>query len=287
MRFVSYNIQYSKGKDGCYDLERIADAVRSADVIALQEVVRNIEALPDKDQPARLGELLAQHHWVYAPNVDLDASSKTPDGSVEHRRLQFGNMVLSRWPILSCRNLLLPRVRVINDHNAQRGALEAIIDAPSGPLRCYSVHLDSVNSRLRRTEIEYLLPLMFGVPFTGASVTGTEWMGIGESPAPTEFVVMGDFNLIPASTEYPLIVGEVDYHSGHTLAGDRLVDTWTAAGNSLDEGITWYDESRGFEVGLRLDYGFVTPGLASMVESAWIDVDAVGSDHQPTWFKLN
>ena len=112
-------------------------------------------------------------------------------------------------------------------------------------------------------------------------------MGIGESPAPTEFVVMGDFNLTPTSTEYPLIVGEADYYYGHTLTGDRLVDTWTAAGNSLDEGITWYDGSRGFEVGLRLDYGFVTPGLASRVESAWIDVDAVGSDHQPTWFKLN
>ena len=167
MRFVSYNIQYSKGKDGCYDLERIADAVRSADVIALQEVVRNVEAPPDKDQPARIGELLAQHHWVYGPNVDLDASSRTPDGSVEHRRLQLGNMVLSRWPILSCRNLLLPRVRVIDAHGAQRGALEAIIDAPSGPLRCYSVHLGSVNSRLRRTTIEYLLPLMFGVPFNG------------------------------------------------------------------------------------------------------------------------
>ena len=164
MRFVSYNIQYSKGKDGCYDLERIADAVRSADVIALQEVVRNVEAPPDKDQPARIGELLAQHHWVYGPNVDLDASSRTPDGSIENRRLQFGNMVLSRWPILSCRNLLLPRVRVINAHGAPSGALEAIIDAPSGPLRCYSVHLNPVNSRLRRTEIEYLLPLMFGGP---------------------------------------------------------------------------------------------------------------------------
>ncbi len=287
MKFVSYNIRYSQGRDGRFDLERTAATVRSADVIALQEVVRNLDAPPDKDQPARLGELLSQHHWVYGPNVDLDASTGTLNGSTEHRRLQFGNMVLSRWPILSCRNLLLPRVRVIDAHGEQSGALEAIIDAPSGPLRCYSVHLNPVNPRLRRTEIEYLLPLMFGVPFNGASVTGIEWMGIGESPAPTEFVLMGDFNLTPTSTEYPLIVGEADYYYGHTLTGDRLVDTWTAAGNSLDEGISWYDGSRGFEVGLKLDYGFVTPGLASRVESAWIDDDAVGSDHQPTWFELN
>ena len=40
MRFVSYNIQYGKGRDGRFDLARIADAVRAADVIALQEVER-------------------------------------------------------------------------------------------------------------------------------------------------------------------------------------------------------------------------------------------------------
>ena len=121
MKFVSYNIRYSQGRDGRFDLERTAATVRSADVIALQEVVRNLDAPPDKDQPARLGELLSQHHWVYGPNVDLDASTGTLNGSTEHRRLQFGNMVLSRWPILSCRNLLLPRVRVIDAHGEQSG----------------------------------------------------------------------------------------------------------------------------------------------------------------------
>ena len=40
MRFVTYNIQYGKGRDGRFDLRRIADAVREADVIALQEVER-------------------------------------------------------------------------------------------------------------------------------------------------------------------------------------------------------------------------------------------------------
>lgn len=35
LRFVTYNIHYSQGKDGRYDLARIADEVRGADVIAL------------------------------------------------------------------------------------------------------------------------------------------------------------------------------------------------------------------------------------------------------------
>ena len=40
MRLVSYNIQYGRGRDGVFDLKRIATAIAGADVIALQEVER-------------------------------------------------------------------------------------------------------------------------------------------------------------------------------------------------------------------------------------------------------
>ena len=286
MKFVTYNIQYSKGKDGRFDLGRIADAIGEADVIALQEVVRNIEGIPDRDQPARLGELLSNYYWVYGPTVDLDASTRSVDGSVQNRRGQFGNMVLSRWPILSSRLLLLPRIRTYEANSVQRGALEAIIDAPSGPVRVYSVHLNPRNPRQRRTEIRYLLPRLFAVPHEGASFTGPGWQGQAEVATPADFVVLGDFNLAPDSPEYSEIVGEQDYYYGPTLTGDRLADTWTQAGNPITEGITWYDEAQDFEWGLKLDYGFVTPGLAPKVTSARIDNEALGSDHQPTWFEL-
>lgn len=286
MKFATYNIQYSKGKDGRFELERIADAVRVADVICLQEVVRNVDRVPDPDQPARLAELLPTHHWVYGPGVDLDASAVAADGTVDNRRRQFGNMLLSRWPILSSRLLLLPRVRTYDRTAGQRGALEAIIAAPAGPLRVYSVHLDHLNSRTRRDEIRHLLPLLFAVHHDGASVTGPDWFGGEEIVAPADFVVMGDFNLTPDSAEYVELVGEADYYYGRTLAGDRLADTWVLTGHDPGDGVTWYDETKDFESGLRLDYCFVTAGLAGRVTSAKIDGDAVGSDHQPTWFEL-
>lgn len=170
--------------------------------------------------------------------------------------------------------------------SGQRGALEAIIDTPSGPLRVYSVHLDHLNQRQRSAEIQYLLPRLFAVASEGASFTGPAWSGRDQPTNLTEFVVMGDFNLWPKSPEYIEIVGEPDYYYGPTLAGDRLADTWTLADNSISEGITWYDEVKDFESGLKLDHGFVSPGLAAGVRGAWIDDDAVGSDHQPTWFEL-
>ncbi len=70
-----------------------------------------------------------------------------------------------------------------------------------------------------------------------------------------------------------------------TLAGDRVADTWTIAGHPVGDGVTWHEDG-GFSSGLRLDYGFVSPGLASKVTGAWIDDEAPGSDHQPTWFEL-
>ncbi len=82
MKFVAYNIRYSKGKDGRYDLARIADALAGADVIALQEVVRNMPGVSDADQAARLAELLPDYFWTYGPSVDLDASERQANGQV-------------------------------------------------------------------------------------------------------------------------------------------------------------------------------------------------------------
>jgi endonuclease/exonuclease/phosphatase family metal-dependent hydrolase len=52
MRVVSYNIQYSLGRDGVYDLARTVDAVRDADVICLQEVDRHWPRTAMADQAA-------------------------------------------------------------------------------------------------------------------------------------------------------------------------------------------------------------------------------------------
>ncbi len=41
MKLVSYNIQYTKGRDGRFDTARIVESLQGADIIALQEVERN------------------------------------------------------------------------------------------------------------------------------------------------------------------------------------------------------------------------------------------------------
>ena len=63
MRIVTYNIQFSRGKDLNYDLERIARTVEGADIIGLQEVEPNWPHLDMVDQPAELAMSLLGD-WV-------------------------------------------------------------------------------------------------------------------------------------------------------------------------------------------------------------------------------
>ncbi len=287
MKLVTDNIQYSLGKDHRLDLARIAEAVRGADIIALQEVTRHMPRAEEIDQPARLGELLPEHFWIYGPPLDLDGGERSADGRVVNRRRQQGNMLLSRWPILSSRLHLLPKFRTFAHRGAQRGALEGVIAAPSGPLRVYALHLSSLSADERLAQLDYLLPRLLDLPREGGVCTGPPWDAHVEVPMPESCAVMGDCNFTPQSREYARVVGEEDYYYGRAIVGHCLVDSWTQSGHGQDEGVTWYDYEEQKGPALRLDYGFVSPDLASKMVTARIDEDAPGSDHQPYWFELD
>ena len=287
MKLVTYNIQYSLGRDGRLDLARIVEAVRGADIVALQEVARHMPRTGGIDQPARLAELLPEYFWIYGPPVDLDASERSGDGRVANRRRQHGNMLFSRWPILSSRLHLLPKFRTFAHFGAQRGALEGVITAPFGPLRVYSLHLSSLSAEERLVQLDYLLPRLLDLPREGGVCTGPAWGGHEEVPMPESCAVMGDCNFTPQSREYARVVGEEDYYYGRAIVGHHMVDSWTHSGHGQDEGVTWHDYEEKKGPDLRLDYGFVSPDLASKIRSARIDEDARGSDHQPYWFELD
>ena len=106
-------------------------------------------------------------------------------------------------------------------------------------------------------------------------------------PIPDDYVMLGDHNLPPNSAEYTRIVGEDDYFYGPRVTAKHLVDTWVQSGNARDDGVTWYNGANDWEPGTRIDYVFVSPGLAGKVKSAWIDDDAPGSAHQPVWTELD
>jgi endonuclease/exonuclease/phosphatase family metal-dependent hydrolase len=271
IKVVTYNIQYGIGLDGAYDLERIVDAVRDADIIAFQEVTRGFMKNDGRDMVAEIEALLPDRFTVHHMPVDVDFGSKIEGGKAVQSRFQFGNMIASRWPILSSRGHLLPRSMRTSTLNLQRGALETLIETPAGVIRFYSVHLDHIDPDERISQIEALKDIAFSVPHTGTAVTGLGEFGFEELPQAEDFLLLGDFNFEPDLAEYREMLAE----NGH------LVDA-----SAADSGWSWTDLEKK-ESNKRLDYGFATPNLAERISNVEVDQGAEGSDHMPVWLYIS
>ncbi len=289
MQLVTYNIHYAVGHDGRADITRIAEAVRGADVIALQEVERNYGPGEPPDQPAALEALLPEYYWVYEPAFDVDASEAAASGRVLNRRRQHGVMLLSKTPIASCRPLALPRRVFADKFNMQMGTLEGVIDGPLGPLRVYAVHLGHLDSSERQLQVERLLAMVRAAPDEGGAWTGLgvhsdrDWSaGQSPPPMPVNAVLLGDFNMEPDSPEYALVTAPGD---GGGEPG--FVDAWPATDNGEAPGFTRiYPPGQPEMRDQRIDYCFLCPALAAKVRACRVDAAAKGSDHQPVWTEL-
>ena len=289
MRLVTYNIQYGRGKDGRFDLARIAAEVAGADLIALQEVERHWPRSGDCDQPAELARLLGDYHWVYGPGVDLHAAAAPPGAGSGARRRQFGNLLLARTPILAARNHLLPKRASLGPMSLQRSALECLIGTGAGMIRFYSVHLTHLAAATRLPQVEALLAIDARAQVEGAAIAAgddlkEEWRSEGlPPPMPGLAILMGDFNAEPDSEEYARIVGPRSEYGGRVVGPAGFCDAWVEAGHREDEGVS--AEINGRPV--RLDYCFVASALRSRIRAAHIDEAAQGSDHQPLWVEID
>lgn len=286
MKLVSYNIQYGIGLDGRFDLDRIAETVRGADIIAVQEVTRNFARNGGADMVAGLQDRLPEHFSVFGAGMDVDMGSAVENGRAVNRRLQFGNMVLSRFPIISSRNLLLPRSRTFDALNLQRSALEALVMVPGGPLRVYSVHLDHVSSEERLAQIGELKARALGYPLEGGAVSGAVEFGFREPPYPDDFILMGDFNMEPESAEYRAMVGAIDTDFGRKRRATHPLDAEALFGSRAADAYSWMDMEDNSRR-KHLDYCFVSAGLSPRVSACRTDIEAIGSDHFPVWLELD
>ncbi len=306
MKLVSYNIRFGLGLDHKVDLGRVADTVRDADIIALQEVERHWKHSGMADQPDKISSHLKEYYWLYFPAFDVDASVANGDGSVLNRRRQFGPMVLSRWPIRMARYILLPKLGTTDSFTMDTGAIECVVDTPSGPLMVYSLHLSAVSVRNRLLQIDHLLEFYRNGPVSGGSWTGggeavtdpveikhlaaLNWNNDEPVPViPKEAVVMGDFNMMPDCEEYDRMVGTPDPCSGRVGHLDSFLDSWTVAKERSEDRLSWFPDPPDREPRhpLCLDYCFISPYLSQKVERVWVDQAAHGSDHRPYWVELN
>ncbi|WP_331375275.1 endonuclease/exonuclease/phosphatase family protein [Sinorhizobium chiapasense] len=278
MHVITYNIQYGKGRDGRYDIDRTADALISADIIGLQEVEAYWERSGNIHQVQRITDRLGGYHAVFGATVDIH---KSLEGR-EVRR-QFGNAILSRWPIITTRTFLFPKLGPANGHSIQRGLTEATIDTPIGLLRVYTSHFSHLCDEERMEHARITLDVhrraVVEGPVSGGDHRDISWLEELPPSVPSEAILMGDLNLTPDGPVYPVLVGPTSPQYGRLIQPDCFVDAWTAAGHAEDSGPTFYTDWMA-KTGWRVDYMLVTPGLKDRVKSAEV-LTADASDHQP------
>jgi endonuclease/exonuclease/phosphatase family metal-dependent hydrolase/arylsulfatase A-like enzyme len=237
LSMMTYNIHHAQGADDLLDLDRIAEVIRSQEVqvVGLQEVDRHwSERSEFVDQASYLAEALDMH-VVYGANLDQDPL--TPGAP----RRQYGTAILSRYPILSSENTLLPKLGT----SEQRGLLEALINVRGTRYRFYNTHLqhnspNAESGQAQRTmQVEAIVDEM------------------REERGPHALV--GDLNAEPGAPELQPLY-------------QRLVDAWPIGGIGPGFTLSSTAPTR------RIDYVLVTRD--TRVEGAYVP-PTIGSDHLP------
>jgi endonuclease/exonuclease/phosphatase family metal-dependent hydrolase len=283
MRLLSWNIQWGRGMDGRVDLGRIAAEIRAMgafDVICLQEVAVNFPGLAGsqgEDGMAVLAAHLPEYTPVYAPATDL------PDGR-GGRRL-FGNALFARLPVGQVWRHLLPWPADPTRPSMQRVLLEAVIDAPFGPVRVMTTHLEYYSQTQRLAQIDAIRRLHEEACAHAASPRlgkGEEGGSFEVLPRPAAALLCGDMN-------FPAHAGErVCLLAPFEPGTPAFVDAWEVLhGTALHAPTVGIHPVDFVDRPECYDFWFLTEDLAPRLRDHGVNDTTEASDHQPVWVELD
>lgn len=258
---VSWNIQNGKGCDGVTDLARIARVVRSmgeADVACFQEVARFDPAYDGgADQVAGLAAHFPGYQPVFGPTLVRGAR-------------QYGNLLLSRLPVVQVFNHLLPHPAEGGIKHMQRQAIEAVVDTRSGPLRVMTTHLEAYSAAHRAAQVARLRAIQDEVAANEAAPALDAPSPYDLVARPASLVLCGDFNLGPQDLEY------------RALFAPPLVDAWRhARGDEPHPPTTGLYAREQWPQGAHCrDYFAVSADVATRIVRIECETASDASDHQ-------
>jgi endonuclease/exonuclease/phosphatase family metal-dependent hydrolase len=288
MNIVSYNIQFGRGLDHKVDLNRICKSIDQADIICLQEVDVGWQRSGGVDQAKAISEILPEYYTFFGSSFDVDDSVKNSDGTITNRRRQHGDMILSRWPIISSRTFNLAKTHHDDKFNMQMGFIEAVIQTETRAIRVYNFHAGYLKVDERLAQVEHLAriygqsPEQDGAWSGKADIDGDDWSNNLSNKKPTPSmprtaIVCGDFNCEFGSDEYTYLLSYTD-----------LVDCWQKADVANINRSTLKNEMTGdIKISGKIDHIFVSADLSEGIQHVEIDYEADGSDHRPVrcWLK--
>ena len=281
MKILSWNVQWCLGVDGRVDPARIvaeARAFADFDVLCLQEVACNFPALrgsAGEDQFARIASLLPGFSAIPGIAVDTPAA----DGS----RRTFGNMVLSRLPVMQATRVQLPWPCDPALRGMPRMLLEVVVRAPFGLLRVMTTHLEYYSALQREAQVE-------GVRARHAEAseharrdreTDRSEGPFHSLPQTVSAVLTGDFNCRVTDPAYARMTAPFDERA------PAFEDAWTALhpGVARAPTVGVHDREQWPEA-FACDFVFASRDLRPRLRAIAVDAATSASDHQPVMLEL-
>ena len=279
MKVLTWNVQWFCGLDGVISIERVLRDARTLadfDVLCLQEVAVNYPGLRGNagfDQVQRVRELL--------PGFQVGYGAAIREHDRERRPQRFGNLIASRLPVAHELHQLLPSPADAGVRSMPRLCVAATLQAPWGPLRVMTTHLEYYSAPQRLAQVQALLALHAQCCAHAAVPRADDapgWPLQGKTHSASA-LLCGDFNLPPQAPEYALL------QQAPAAPATRFVDAWTLAHPEQDAATRTptfcvYERTYGPEP-FACDVMFVTEDLMPRVRSVEVDLGSRASDHQP------
>jgi endonuclease/exonuclease/phosphatase family metal-dependent hydrolase len=281
MKLITWNIQWGRGLDDRVDLARIVRTAREIadfDVMCVQEVADNfpgLEGNDDRDQFTELARLLPGHHAIKGFGVDVAGEGG--------RRRRFGNMVLSRYPVLAVRRHALPWPADEGKSTMPRVLVEATLHAPFGAVRVATTHLEYYSDVQRRAQASRLRELHDEACGRAArpgeaTAEGGPFDATAQTP---NAILTGDFNFPPEHPAYGEIQRGVPDASPYR-------DAWRIAHDDAPHVPTFCVHDHTYaDKPYCCDFFFVSESIAARVRTVSVDSATQASDHQPVLLELD
>jgi endonuclease/exonuclease/phosphatase family metal-dependent hydrolase len=173
---ASYNIFHGKKiEDAIQDLSG-CEALKNADIVLLQEM--------DEIGTERIARKLG-YNYIYFPA-----------GIHPRSRRNFGNAILSRWPITKAHKVILPHHTVLI--GIQRTATKAIVEIDGEPVSVYSVHGKTILTRWQKRQEQWVAILNDVAEGAKYVVVGGDFNTVGEEEIQQLDEQMAAFGLVRA-----------------------------------------------------------------------------------------
>ncbi len=276
LKLASYNIHFGYGYTNAKKTEQetkaflddIASLIQNFDIVALQEVDRNVGRTHRINEVKYLADKAGFQYYTFADNWNFKIFPYTPTFKIKFART--GHTILSKYPIINHEVPIFKKPSASLLHKMffiWRSQQYADIQLPNQTLRVFNIHLESESNIDRMDQANQLVNL------------------ITESPHST--IILGDFNTLPpeaTNQEFPKDNYEND-NSLEIIRTSSLTPAIPSQTYSANESKFFTFPSR--KPNRQLDYAFHSKDLELLTTSIPLtNLTRESSDHLPLFLEF-